>query len=214
MASPPGKSSKKTRFGKALERGFDRFRSAVSPNSRPSSPHGPALLGISTADIPKDAPDVDGSQGHTVCASSQHSSALTGANTAEKNGEITGFVGNRSQDALFSTPSHHPSAFPGADASDRVDETSGVVGNRRHDGTLPTSLSSTEQTSSRSGLKPSDKLKNAWGVAWNGLETALRVLERSADACPLLKSVLGGLIACLDLAQVRCNYRPNILDQG
>jgi hypothetical protein len=36
----------------------------------------------------------------------------------------------------------------------------------------------------------------------NGLLTALRLLERSADAFPPLKSAVGGLIACVDLAQV------------
>ena len=38
--------------------------------------------------------------------------------------------------------------------------------------------------------------------SWNVLETALRLLEKSADALPPLKSTIGGLLACLDLAQV------------
>lgn len=51
------------------------------------------------------------------------------------------------------------------------------------------------------GITP-DRRKNAWGVAWNGLETALRLLESCACTCPPLKSVISGLVACLDLAQV------------
>ena len=38
--------------------------------------------------------------------------------------------------------------------------------------------------------------------SWNVLETALRLLEKSADAFPPLKSTIGGLLACLDQAQV------------
>jgi len=39
-------------------------------------------------------------------------------------------------------------------------------------------------------------------VTQSGLLTALRVLETSAGAFPPLKSAVGGLVACLDLAQV------------
>jgi len=59
-----------------------------------------------------------------------------------------------------------------------------------------------EQSSSHSEPNTSDKLKKAWGVTWSGLETALRLLEKSADAFPPLKSAVGGLVACLDLTQV------------
>ena len=55
-------------------------------------------------------------------------------------------------------------------------------------------------------LRPSQQyaLVKAGSVAWKGLETALRLLEKSAGAFPPLKSALGGLLACLDLTQV--NY--------
>lgn len=39
-------------------------------------------------------------------------------------------------------------------------------------------------------------------TAWSGLETALRLLEKSADAFPPLKSAVGGLLACINLAEV------------
>ena len=39
-------------------------------------------------------------------------------------------------------------------------------------------------------------------AAWSGLETALRLLNKSADAFPPLKSAVGGLLACIDLAEV------------
>ena len=45
-------------------------------------------------------------------------------------------------------------------------------------------------------------LTKVGSAAWGTLETALRLLEKSADACPPLKSAVGGLVACLDLTQV------------
>jgi hypothetical protein len=48
-----------------------------------------------------------------------------------------------------------------------------------------------------------NKLSEAWTVARNGLETTLRLLEKSVDACPPLKSAVGGLVGCLDIIQVR-----------
>jgi len=52
-----------------------------------------------------------------------------------------------------------------------------------------------------------DLLKEIAKVAGNGLETALRLLNESADACPPLKSATSGLVACINLAQVSycCN---------
>jgi hypothetical protein len=38
-------------------------------------------------------------------------------------------------------------------------------------------------------------------MARSGLEATLRVLEKSADAFPPLKSAVGGLVACLDVIQ-------------
>jgi hypothetical protein len=55
-------------------------------------------------------------------------------------------------------------------------------------------------------------LVKAGSVAWNGLETALRLLERSADAFPPLKSAVGGLVACLDLTQVNYCFGFHLLD--
>ncbi|GJJ10930.1 hypothetical protein Clacol_005159 [Clathrus columnatus] len=49
--------------------------------------------------------------------------------------------------------------------------------------------------------KSSNKFKKGLGVAWNGLETALRILEKSADTFPPLKSFVGGLVAFLDLGE-------------
>ncbi|KAF4613608.1 hypothetical protein D9613_008187 [Agrocybe pediades] len=44
-------------------------------------------------------------------------------------------------------------------------------------------------------------LKDSAETAWKTMETALRLLEKGADACPPLKSTVGGLVACLDLAK-------------
>ena len=48
----------------------------------------------------------------------------------------------------------------------------------------------------------SDKFKKSWDMTRSVFETGLRLLEKSADAFPPLKSTVGGLVACLDLAQV------------
>ena len=105
----------------------------------------------------------------------------------------------------FSTPqpsSQRSSVPPVANPTDKTGETPVVVGNRSEDAILPTSDPSFKQFVSDPERNTSDKLKRAWGVTWSGLETALRLLERSADAFPPLKSAVGGLVACLDLAQV------------
>lgn len=47
-----------------------------------------------------------------------------------------------------------------------------------------------------------DKLQEVGSAAWTGLETALRVLEGSADVFPPLKSAICGLVDCLDIIQV------------
>ena len=63
-------------------------------------------------------------------------------------------------------------------------------------------------------LRPSQQsaLMKAGSVAWRGLETALRLLERSAGAFPPLKSAVGGLVACLDLTQVNYCFGFDLLD--
>jgi hypothetical protein len=92
---------------------------------------------------------------------------------------------------IFSTPhtsSQHSAALLGTDSAGKTGETPGVEGNR--------------QSSSQPETTTSEKIKKAWGVTQSGLLTALRLLEKSADAFPPLKSAVGGLVACLDLAQV------------
>ena len=58
---------------------------------------------------------------------------------------------------------------------------------------------------------PTSGLVKARSVAWNGLETALRLLEKSADAFPPLKSAVGGLVACLDLFEVGFFFRIHVV---
>jgi len=182
MASPPPeKISKIQRWGKASRRVFNQVRGAILPNSRPSSPNSSALPGTSSANKPNDVP---------------------------------GVVRDRSQYAMLSThhsSSQRSSAFPVANSADKVAETPGVVGNRSQDAILPTSRPSFQQSSSYPEPNTSDKLKEAWSVTWSGLEIALRLLEKSADAFPPLKSAVGGLVACLDLAQVGHDYGFNTL---
>ena len=85
----------------------------------------------------------------------------------------------------------------GIDSADKVGETPDVDGNRSQD-----AIPSSEQSSSHPESNTADKIKKAWGVTRSALVTALRLLEKSGDAFPPLKSAVGGLVACLDLAQV------------
>jgi len=136
-------------------------------------------------------------------------------------GKVPRRVFNRVRDAM------HPRALPGISAANipndapgvvrpvqdanKVGETPGVVGNRSQDAILPTLRPSSQQPSSHPELNTSNKLKKAWGVKWSALETALRLLAKSADVFPPLKSVVCGLVACLDLAQVGYGYGCNVL---
>ena len=144
-------------------------------------------------------------------SSSPHSSALPGTSAAN---DAPSVVRDRSHDSLLSTPrpsSQRSFALTETDFTDKVDETPGVVGDRSQESNLPTPHPASQQSPSCPELNASDKLKKAWGVTWSGLETALRLLEKSADAFPPLKSAVGGLVACLDLAQVGYVYVSNTL---
>jgi hypothetical protein len=104
--------------------------------------------------------------------------------------------------AILSTPhssSQRFSALLGTYSADRAGGTLGVEGDRSQD---PIFATSSRQFSSHPETNISEEIKKAWGVTQSGLLTALRLLERSADAFPPLKSAVGGLIACVDLAQV------------
>ena len=127
-------------------------------------------------------------------------------------------VFNRVRDAIHSrallrtSAANIPNDALGAvrDAN-KVGETPGVVGNRSQDAILPTLRPSSQQPSSHPVPTTSDKLKKAWDVKWSALETALRLLAKSADVFPPLKSAVCGLVACLDLAQVGYGYGFNVL---
>ncbi|KAF9542708.1 WD40 repeat-like protein [Agrocybe pediades] len=59
----------------------------------------------------------------------------------------------------------------------------------------PSNLPTTHQEPQQHGLE------NPVKTAWKATEVALRLLEKSADVFPPLKSAVGGLVACLDLAK-------------
>jgi len=160
MASPLPGNEPKIRF-KSLQRGFNRVRDAILPNSRPHSPS----LPVSSASILND---------------------------------------DRSL-SIFSNP-HPSSALLGTDFANKVGQTPGVEGNRSQDAFFPTSCPSSQQIS-HPETSTSYKIEMAWGVTRSGLMTALRLLEKSADAFPPLKSAVGGLVACLNLAQVRHSFK-------
>jgi hypothetical protein len=52
------------------------------------------------------------------------------------------------------------------------------------------------------GTNTTKWLKGVGNAAWTGFESALRVLDKSADAYPPLKSAVGRFLACLDIIQV------------
>jgi hypothetical protein len=52
------------------------------------------------------------------------------------------------------------------------------------------------------GLNATKWLTGVENAAWTGFESALRVLDKSADAFPPLKSAVGRFLACLDIIQV------------
>ena len=111
-------------------------------------------------------------------------------------------VPNQSQDAALLNPR---TAFLRSSAHSRVDTTNQTP-------VMPGAIEKADRPRSEehsTSIRPSqhshsDGIVKVGNVAWKGLETALRLLERSADAFPPLKSAVGGLVACLDLTQV--NY--------
>jgi hypothetical protein len=104
--------------------------------------------------------------------------------------------------AILSTPhssSQRSYALFGTNFADKAGGALGVEGDRSQNPIFTTFHPS---SSSHPETDISEKIKKAWGVTQSALLTALRLLERSADAFPPLKSAVGGLIACVDLAQV------------
>ena len=126
------------------------------------------------------------------------SPALPETSTANIPNDDPGVVRDRSY-----ASSHRSSAVLGTDS---VGETPDVDGNRSQD-----AIPSSEQSSSHPESNTADKIKKAWGVTRSALVTALRLLEKSADAFPPLKSAVGGLVACLDLAHVSSGWGFNTL---
>ncbi|KAB5591856.1 Vegetative incompatibility protein HET-E-1 [Ceratobasidium theobromae] len=58
----------------------------------------------------------------------------------------------------------------------------------------------------------SDKAKATGQTAWITLETTLRLLERSSDVFPPLKSAVAGLVGCLDLIQAAAGNHQDYAD--
>ena len=133
--------------------------------------------------------------------SSSLSPALPETSTSNIPNDDPGVVRDRSY-----ASSHRSPALLGTDSADKVGETPHVDANRSQD-----AIPSSQQISSHPETSTADKIKKAWGVTRSALVTALRLLEKSAGTFPPLKSAVGGLVACLDLAQVRYGWGFNAL---
>ena len=102
-----------------------------------------------------------------------------------------------SQALSLRSSSPHPSSTAEESQQPPVVSSSGLQG----PGNV-TSEPSSQHAVAASGTSLPAKYMEGLNVAWHGLQTALRVLEKSADVFPPLKSVVGGLVACLDIVQV------------
>lgn len=138
--------------------------------------------------------------------------ALPDVNTVNTLPEPPGVAGNKSQDAILPKPSTHTRI-------DLVEEAPGVartiIETNPPRGDEPSTSDRPSQQFSSICLKKnySEGLKEVGNGAWKALDTALRLLAQSADACPPLKSALGGLVACVDLTQVSYSFWFHILDR-
>ena len=79
---------------------------------------------------------------------------------------------------------------------------------RSHDA----SPSLSQDTNSR-GPSRSEKFKDGAGVVWSGIETSLKVLKQCSDWNPILKSAVGGIVACIELVGVRAFQSRRDTDQ-
>jgi hypothetical protein len=48
----------------------------------------------------------------------------------------------------------------------------------------------------------SERIKDIASVVWSGIETSLTLLKECSDWNPILKSAVGGIVACIDLIGV------------
>ncbi len=116
----------------------------------------------------------------------------------------TSAVPNQSQDTTLSSPrtaSLHSSAPSRVDMANQALIVPGTI--EKADRQRSEERSTSVLPSQQSALVK---------AAWKGLETALRLLEKSAGAFPPLKSAVGGLVACLDLTQVDYCFGFDLLD--
>ena len=114
-----------------------------------------------------------------------------------------GVVSQAASPADTRTSSPQPASVPVEPTADARPSSPHLptVGGPSHAETRPSSTTSASVPGA-SSASVADKIKAIARVAGSGLETTVRLLDKSADACPPLKSAVGGLVACLDLAQV------------
>ena len=182
MASDQPKSRTRAFLKRSGKAIGDRFNT-IFTTSRPSSPQPPAL------------PDPN-------------------LNTTNPLPEPLGVAANQSCDAILPN-SHTPSLDTSAHARinpANAEAVTGVETSRpRSDEHSRSDRLSQGSSSTHPGDNYSDRLVKAGSVAWKALEMALRLLNESADACPPLKSAVGGLVDCLDLTHVSYCVRCHIL---
>ena len=126
-------------------------------------------------------------------------------NDSISGGAIPPAVPNKSQDAALLNPR---TVSQRSSAHSRVDTANQAL-------VVPGTIEKIDRPRSEEhSTSYSDAFVKAGSIAWKGLETALRLLERSADAFPPLKLAIGGLVACLDLAGVIYCFCFHLVDSS
>jgi len=107
----------------------------------------------------------------------------------------SGPIGNANSPALYPIPNRLTTQPPPLEGLPKTGQITEPQHSSAGAAPTPASLASPAPISVN---KPSE----AWTVTRSGLETTVRLLERSMDVFPPLKSALGGLVGCLDLIHV------------
>jgi len=217
---PPPKKSKRERFAKGIGRFVDRLQAPFLPSSRAPSPQPggtsdligdpdfPLALSIPNRSTTQPLPP----QGLPTTGQST-TPLISSAGPAPATASLAPIVVNQASpsDLIGGAP-----LYPISNQSTiQPPPSQGLSTTGQPSEPMPRAGPAPSTASiARSAPIAVNKLSATWTVARNGLETTLRLLERSADAFPPLKSAVGGLVGCLDIIQVRHCSRSILVHFG